>query len=412
MRVLIVTQYFWPESFRVNDLAVEFKGRGYDVTVLTGMPNYPSGHFFAGYGLFSPSKEEWEDIPVHRVPLIPRGSGQRWRLALNFLSFALSASALGPFRCRGCFDVIFVYEPSPITVGLPAIVLKKLKHAPIIFWVQDLWPESLSATRAVKSKRVLSWVERMVRFIYRRCDLILAQSKGFVPHVVAMGADVARVKYFPNWAENCYRPVTVEADAPERKEMPKGFCVMFAGNIGAAQSFETILEAATLLRDRHDIHWLVVGDGHRRTWVEGEIVARGLKENVHLLGSRPAESMPRYFALADVLLVTLKRDPIFGLTIPSKVQSYLACAKPILAALDGEGARVVRESGAGIVCPAEDAKALADSVLRLYHMSPEERDGMGRNGRVYFEANFEREHLLDQLELWMQGLLREKSCGF
>ena len=206
--------------------------------------------------------------------------------------------------------------------------------------------------------------------------------------------------------------MTVEADAPERKEMPKGFCVMFAGNIGAAQSFETILEAATLLRDRHDIHWLVVGDGHRRTWVEGEIVARGLKENVHLLGSRPAESMPRYFALADVLLVTLKRDPIFGLTIPSKVQSYLACAKPILAALDGEGARVVRESGAGIVCPAEDAKALADSVLRLYHMSPEERDGMGRNGRVYFEANFEREHLLDQLERWMQGLLREKSCGF
>jgi glycosyltransferase involved in cell wall biosynthesis len=193
--------------------------------------------------------------------------------------------------------------------------------------------------------------------------------------------------------------------------MPAGFCVMFAGNIGAAQSFETILEAAAQLKNHHDIRWVIVGDGHRKTWVEGQIVERGLKESVHLLGSRPADMMPRYFALADALLVTLKRDPIFALTIPSKVQSYLACARPVLAALDGEGARVVRESGVGIVCPAEDAKALAESVLRLSRMSSQERTAMGQRGRAYFEANFEREKSLDRLEGWMQEMIQGNPCA-
>ena len=408
MRILVVTQYFWPESFRVNDLALGLKERGHAVAVLTGLPNYPTGRFFPGYGFFTPSSEEFNGLPVYRVPLIPRGSGQRWRLALNYFSFAIFASLLAPVHCRGAFDLIFVFEPSPITVGIPAMMLKKFKRAPIMFWVQDLWPESLSATGAIRSELLLHWVAKLVRFIYERCDRILVQSEGFIPSVTALGADPQRVAYFPNWAETIYRPVATAEDAPERKEVPAGFCVMFAGNIGAAQSFETILEAATLLRQHQDIHWVVVGDGHRRAWVEGQILERGLKQSVHLLGPRPAEVMPRYFALADALLVTLKCDPIFALTIPSKVQSYLACAKPILAALDGEGARVVRESGAGIVCPAEDAKALAESVLRLSCMSPQERAAMGQKGRTYFEANFEREKLLDRLEGLMLEMVKRQ----
>jgi len=410
LKILICSQYFWPESFRINDLALGLKERGHEVTVLTGMPNYPSGRLFPGYRLFSPSTGKFEGIPVYRVPLIPRGNGERWRLALNYVSFALCASVLAPWRCRGTFDLIFVYEPSPITVGLPALLLKKLRRVPVMFWVQDLWPDSLSATGAVRSVRLLQWVARLVRFIYRGCDRILVQSEGFIPSVTALGADPQRVAYFPNWAETLYQPVEVTQDALERKEVPAGFCVMFAGNIGAAQSFETILEAATLLRHHHDIHWVIIGDGHRRVWVEGQIVERGLKEKVHLLGPRPAEVMPRYFALADALLVTLKHDPIFALTIPSKVQSYLACAKPILAALDGEGARVVRESRVGTVCPAEDAKALAESVLRLSRMSPQERAAMGQSGRAYFEANFEREKLLDRLDGWMQEMIQGTPC--
>jgi len=408
VHILIVSQYFWPESFRVNDLALGLKERGHAVAVLTGLPNYPTGRFFPGYGFFTPSSEEFNGLPVYRVPLIPRGSGQRWRLALNYFSFAIFASLLAPVHCRGAFDLIFVFEPSPITVGIPAIMLKKFKRAPVMFWVQDLWPESLSATRAIRSELLLHWVAKLVRFIYQRCDRILVQSEGFIPSVTALGADPQRVAYFPNWAETIYRPVATAEDAPERKEVPAGFCVMFAGNIGAAQSFETILEAATLLRQHQDIHWVVVGDGHRRAWVEGQILERGLKQSVHLLGPRPAEVMPHYFALADALLVTLKCDPIFALTIPSKVQSYLACAKPILAALNGEGARVVRESGAGLVCPAEDAKALAESVLRLSRMSPQERAAMGQKGRTYFEANFEREKLLDRLEGLMLEMVKRQ----
>ncbi|MGH7146379.1 MAG: glycosyltransferase family 4 protein [Nitrospiraceae bacterium] len=398
MKILIVSQYFWPESFRINDLALGLKERGHEVTVLTGMPNYPSGRMFSGYTMFSPTNERFEGIPILRFPLIPRGNGRRWRLALNYVSFALSASLLAPLRCKGPFDSIFVFEPSPVTVGIPALVLKKLTRVPIVFWVQDLWPESLSATGAVRSQRVLRWVAKLVRFIYRRCDCVLVQSEGFIPYVTAMGADPQRVMYFPNWAESLYHPVEVGADAPERAEMPDGFRVMFAGNIGAAQSFETILDAAERLKKHYDIHWVILGDGHRKSWVEEQVIARGLKGQVHLLGSRPLESMPRYFALADALLVSLKKDPLFAATIPSKVQSYLACGRPILAVLEGSGAAVVRDAGAGMVCAPDDGRGLAEAVLRLFQLSQQERSLMGQKARYYYDRHFERNMLLDRLE--------------
>ena len=411
MRILVITQYFWPESFRINDLALGLKERGHDVAVLTGKPNYPAGVFSQGYGFFSRSKEVFQDVPVYRVPLIPRGKGQGWRLTLNYFSFVFFASVLGPFLCRGRFELIFVYEPSPITVCLPAIVLKWLKRAPLILWVQDLWPESLSATGAVQSPFILNWVARLVRFIYRRCELILVQSEGFISSVLALEVESRRVRYFPNWAETLYQPLLPGEDAPERTQMPNGFRVMFAGNIGAAQSFETILAAAEKLKNHLDIHWVILGDGHKKDWVARQINALGLEDKVHLLGHRPLETMPRYFALADAMLVTLRRDPVFALTVPSKVQSYLACANPIISAADGETARVVEGSGAGLSCPAEDASALSDAVLKLYQMSPEERQKMGEKGRAYYEANFQRERLLDKLEGWMREIAGTKPCA-
>ena len=405
MNVLVVTQYFWPESFRVNDLVLGLKERGHEVTVLTGKPNYPGGSFFDGYGFFRPVREDYRGMEVLRVPLVPRGGGGGVRLALNYLSFVLFGSVLGPLLCRGSYDVIFVYEPSPITVGLPAIVMKGLKKAPLMFWVQDLWPESLSATGAVRSKRVLRWVSGVVRYIYRRCDRVLVQSEGFVPRVEERGAEPASVRYFPNWAEALYTTVEVEEKAPERAEVPPGFKVMFAGNVGAAQGFDTILAAAEKLKGRPEIRWIVLGDGRMRHDVERRVREMGLEESFRLLGSRPVESMPRYFALADALLVTLKNDPIFSLTVPAKVQSYLACGRPIVAALDGEGARVVSESGAGLVVPTEDADALAEAVLEMRQAPSGERESMGSRGRAYFEHNFEREKLLDQLDGWMRELV-------
>lgn len=401
---MIVTQYFWPETFPINDLARGLVERGHLVTVLTGIPNYPEGRFITGYGLFKNTRQNYHGAKVIRAPLIPRGRGGRLGLALNYLSFACCASLLAPFYLRGRYDLIFVYEPSPITVGLPAYVLKKLKSIPIFFWVQDLWPESLSATEAVNSKTALKMVEKMVRFIYKGCDRILIQSRAFSSPIAELGIDRHRISYFPNSADARYQPVTLEDDAPEKAEMPDGFRIMFAGNIGAAQDFGTILKAAGILKNQTDIHWVIIGEGRMRPWVEKQIHEQKLTGTVHLLGRHPADSMPRYFSLADALLVTLRKEPIFALTIPSKVQAYLACGKPILAALDGEGARVIREAGAGMTVPAETPTKLVEAILAMYHMKTSDRLKMGACSRHFFENNFERSTLLDRLESWIKEL--------
>jgi colanic acid biosynthesis glycosyl transferase WcaI len=404
LRVLIVSQYFWPETFVINDAAVGLRERGHEVTVLTGLPNYPHGRFFKRYGLRGPFAESYGGVDVVRVPHFPRGRGGRMSLSLNYLSFAVLAGVIGPLRCRGRYDLVFVYQPSPVTVGLPAIVLKKQKRLPIMFWVQDLWPESLSATGVVRSRRVLDWVARMVRYIYGRCDRVLVQSERFIPRVRALGVEPEKVSYFPNWAEAVYRPVVQGKGAPERGEVAEGFRILFGGSVGAAQDFETILTAAEKLRGYPEIRWVVLGDGRMRPWVEERVKRLGLEKTVSLLGKQPVGSMPHYFALADALLVTLKKAPTFSLTIPAKVQTYLACGKPILAALDGEGARVIQESGAGLAVPAQDADALAEAALAMYQTPPERRAEMGRCGRAYYEEHFEREKLLDRLEGWMLEL--------
>jgi len=392
VRVLVLTQYFWPESFRINDVVEGLASRGHAVTVYTGMPNYPSGRLFAGYGLLGPFREEFKGAEVRRVPLVPRGAGGSLRLVLNYLSHALFATLLAPWRARGAFDAILVYEPSPMTIGVPARALRALKGAPLLFWVQDLWPESLAATGAVRSRTLLALVDRLIKWIYRGCDRVLVQSEAFIPSIEAHGVPRERIRYLPNSAESFYRKMIVE-----KHDLPEGFRVLYAGNIGAAQDFPTILAAAEQLRGERRIQWVIVGDGRMRDWVKSEVQKRGL-HNVHLLGQRPPESMPRYFAQADVLLATLRREAIFAYTIPSKIQSYIACGKPVIAALEGEGGRIIRESGAGWVVPPEDAGALANAVLSASQSSKSELQEMGKNGEAWFREHFEREMLLSRLE--------------
>jgi glycosyltransferase involved in cell wall biosynthesis len=410
VKVLIVSQYFWPEPFRINDVALGLRDAGHDVTVLTGLPNYPEGRLYPGYR-FSRLREDFEGIPVVRVPLVPRGRGGGLRLALNYASFAAAATLMGPLRLPGRFDAILVFEPSPVTVALPGIAFRRLRAAPLLFWVQDLWPESVTAAGAVRARWIIGLIERLVRFIYRRCDRILVQSLAFRPAIERLGTPARKIAYLPNSAETLYRPTVLEPDAPERALVPQGFRVMFAGNIGVAQSFETILEAASRLREHPEIQWVILGEGRLGEWARAEAARRGLQQRIRFLGRHPVESMPRFFALADVLLVTLKRDPIFSLTIPSKVQSYLACGRPVVAALDGEGARVLTEARAGIACPAEDAAALAAAVLELYRMPQAEREAMGARGRAYFESEFDRDMLLRRLIGLMQTTASEaKRC--
>jgi colanic acid biosynthesis glycosyl transferase WcaI len=411
MNILIVTNHFWPENFIINNFARGLHNRGHEVTVLSGIPDYPQGKFYPGYGLFKKRLDNYHGIKVLHVPLIPRGQGQALRLMLNYASFALCGSILAPFWCRGKFDVILVYETSPVTVGLPALALKWLKSIPIVFWVQDLWPESLSATGAVHSPLILKLVAILVRLIYRDCDIILTQSGSFSPSILNLGGDPERIVYFPNSAEEFYQPLALEAEAPERTLIPSGFCLMFAGNIGAAQDFGTILAALERLSDYPDIQLVVLGDGRMRSWVESQVAERGLTARVHLLGRYPSQAMPRFFSLAGALLVTLNREPIFALTIPSKVQAYLACGRPIVAALDGEGDKVIREAGAGLTCPAGDPEALAEAVLAMYRLSEAERQAMGRRGRAYFEAHFESEMLLNRLESLIAGVQKTARGG-
>jgi glycosyltransferase involved in cell wall biosynthesis len=402
MRVLIISQYFWPEPFPINDLALGLQERGHEVSALTSIPNYPSGRFYPGYDLFSPLRDSFEGVTIYRMPMMPKGNGNAINMMLYYLSLALSASLLGPLLVGRKIDLIFVYQPSPITVGLPARVMKMLSHAPILFWVQDIWPETLVGTDMVRSPFLLKSVEKLVKFIYAGCDRILVQSRAFSERIQAMGVPKEKVLYYPNSAEKLYRPIKVETDAPERKMIPNGFRVMFAGNIGKAQDFPTILSAAEKLKSFPEIKWVILGDGTMRSWVEEEVRARKLNDTIHLLGRHPVTSMPRFFSLADALLVILKKDPIFALTIPSKVQSYLACGKPIVAALDGEGARVIDESGGGMAVPSGEAEALAQIVMKMYKMPKPDCERMGQRARRYFEEHFERNALLNRLDGWMK----------
>lgn len=397
VRILIISQYFWPESFRINDLVCELARRGHHVTVLTGLPNYPDGVVFADF-LSAPDRfAHYEGVEVIRVPMVPRSKGGL-RLLFNYLTFAVSASLIGPWKLRKRkFDAVFAYEPSPVTVGLPAVVMRYLKSAPLIFWVQDLWPETLKAVGVIKSQLGLWVVGRLVAFIYKRCDLILAQSKSFVPQIRKYAPPAGRVMYFPNWSD-AVSDTEVAYPAKEVPAKPGSFNVMFAGNIGEAQDFPAILAAAESLKAQANVRWLIVGDGRMATWVAEEVKRRELQEQVLMLGRFPSERMPSFFKHADALLVSLKDEPIFSMTIPSKLQTYLAAGIPVLCMLNGEGSDVVSESRAGLTCRAGDHEALAVAVMKLSQMTVEERQEMGRNGLLVSSREFGRTQLIGRLE--------------
>lgn len=404
MRLLVVSQYFWPENFRINELVETLVARGHQVTVLTSRPNYPEGAVYPEYRAAPGRYAHYAGADVVRIPQVPRGRGAG-RLVLNYATFVASAALLGAWRLRGhAYDAVFVFQPSPVTSCLPAIVLGQLKGAPVILWTLDLWPETLQAVGVVRSPLVLGLVGRMVRFIYRRCALVLGQSRAFAGNVERYAGAADRFRYFPQWSESLFAadPAQV-APAPEVAPYAGTFNVLFAGNIGDAQDFPAILDAAERLRHRDDVRWLVVGDGRAAPWVRAEIERRALAGRVILLGRHPAERMPAFFRGASALLVSLRRAPVFALTIPGKVQAYLASGLPLLGMLDGEGARVIEEAQAGLTCAAGDGAALAALVERLAALPEAERRAMGMRGLRYARQEFDRERLVGQLEGWLRA---------
>jgi glycosyltransferase involved in cell wall biosynthesis len=395
MRLLVVSQYFWPESFRINDVAASLAGRGVHVDVLTGKPNYPEGSIFAGYRAGGVTTEQWEGARVLRVPLIPRGKSGALGLVSNYLSFIASASFAGPWLLRKSRpQAILVYCLSPLLQALPALLLGRIKNAPVILWIQDLWPESLEATGYVSNRWVLAAVRSVVRFIYRRADLILISSQPFAEQIRSLVPE-SRIIYYPNSVDAAF----CDPDAGAKPDLPvldQGFSVVFAGNVGSAQAMEVIVDAAAILAGQPEIRLVVLGSGSRLDWMRKQVAERRL-ENVHLAGRFPVAAMPYLLAKASALLVTLSNRPIFSATVPSKVQAYMAVGRPIVACLNGEGARLVQEARAGLSVPAEDARGLADAILRLYRMSPEERERLGANGRAYYHAHFDHDKLVSNL---------------
>ena len=411
MRILIVSQMFWPETFRINDLAAEFVTRGHEVTVLTAEPNYPEGRLFPEYKKNPQLYADYKGIRIVRAPIVTRGRG-RLRLLLNYISFVISGSIVGAWKLRNdSFDVIFVHESSPVTVGLPAIVLRRLKQAPLAFWVLDLWPDTLEAIGIVRSRFLISQVGRLVAFIYARCDLILAQSRSFIPQIEKYCRGAPRIEYFPSWAEVLFGATDTICLAPEVTTDTSKFNILFAGNIGEAQDFPAILDAAELLKSDRAVRWLILGDGRMGEWVRNRIHERGLSDSVLMLGRYPVERMPSFYAHADALLVSLKDESIFAMTIPGKLQSYLAAGIPVIAMLNGEGASVVKRAKAGLTCRAADSAGLAEAVRRLKDMPLASRQELGRNGLELSKCEFDREKLFNKLESWLDALCAAAKVG-
>jgi len=400
MKILILTQYFWPENFQINDLALELKKQGHSVEVLTGKPNYPSGKFFSGYSFLRPFSETFHSIPVYRVPLLPRFTAKGWQLILNYMSFVFFACFRVLYLSQKKYDLVFVFEPSPIFQALPAILLKKLYGTHLVLWVLDIWPESLEATGAMKNPRALKIVGRVVNFIYKNCDLILASSETFIPKIRARTD--RPIRHFPNWADSIFEQ---QVQSPN-KNSEEDFIVTFAGNIGKAQSFSTILEAAHKLKDHVHIKWHVYGDGREKAWAQKKAKELGLEESVKFFGMKPLSEMPKIFSASDALLITLKKDPVFELTVPAKLQTYLACGKPIVASLDGEGADIIRKARAGYVAETENDSALAKNVLALKTLSASDRAILGENGRRFYLENYSRKMLMNRAQKLFEEVIQ------
>ena len=390
MRILVLSQYFWPESFIINDIVRTLDEQGHQVVVATGKPNYPDGKVFEGYRAGGTQRERYLGrIEVLRVPLWPRGHGGAKNLVLNYLSFVFSGLLCLPWMLRGRqFDAILVFAPSPITQAIPAILLKWLKKAKLALWVQDLWPESLSATGFVRNPYLLGAVGWMVRAIYRPCDTLLVQSRAFV-EPVAHYADRAKIQYYPNSIDVSSRKAAGPVSSELLELLEQHFCVVFAGNLGTAQALDTLVQAAVQLRgDEPQIRLVLVGSGSRLGWLKSQQQALGL-DNLLLPGRFPMDAMPQIFERASALLVSLNDEPAFAQTIPSKIQAYLAAGRPIIACMNGEGARVVCEANAGLATPAEQVQPLVANIRHMKALTDEARMLMGRSGKAYFDAHFE-----------------------
>ena len=366
MKILFVSQYFYPETFRGNDVVFDLVIKGHDVTVLTGKPNYPLGFFFKGYKFWGVQHEQIKGANVIRIPTIPRGKGGALRLILNYLSFILFSFYFAKFKVDKDYDIIFVQQLSPVTMALPGIwALKRNYKAKLYLWVLDLWPESVISTSGFGNKFIVTLLDKLVTHIYSKSDYILVSSRSFEDSINQRSVN-KQIIYLPNWAESLYEDQEIQEDL-EFPILPNGFNVMFAGNIGEAQDFETILSAANLTKSEN-INWILVGEGRKLNWVKNQVEGQNLN-NVYILGRYSIEKMPAFFRKANLMLLTLKSSAISELTVPAKLQAYLASGKIILGAINGEAKSIINENNVGLACDSGDFKSLSENAIILKNLT-------------------------------------------
>lgn len=412
MKILVISQYFWPENFRINDLCVDLQKRGHQVTVLTGVPNYPEGQVFPEYSENPQKFNVLDGVEIVRVPLVVRGSSSI-RLLLNYVSYAVMGSTLGLYKLKNReFDVVFVCQLSPILIALPGVLYKRFNNIPVVMWVLDLWPETLKSVGVVKSEKILNIIGKLVSFIYGRCDLIFGQSPAFEKNISLYTKINDRFRVLYSWAEDIFSNVETDISScplnisPDRKEY---FNIVFTGNIGEAQALDKVLRAFKIaIVKGAKVNFHIIGDGRVLKDLQQLVVDLGISKDVIFYGRRPLEDMPKFFASSGALLVSLKSSDAFKLTIPGKVQSYMASKKAILAVLEGEGARVINEAKSGLVSLPGDIDKLSENIIKISNLPKNDLENMATAAKQYFDKNFNKKKIISGLEHDLRTLISER----
>lgn len=387
--ILVISQYFYPEQFRINDICTEWVKRGYQITVITGIPNYPEGRFFSGYHLLQKRKEDYHGVSVIRLPIIPRRKGSLM-LALNYLSFVVSGG-IWSLCSRIKADYVFIFEVSPMTQALPGVWYAKRRQIPCYLYVQDLWPDNVQIITGIHNKMFIGCIDKMVQYIYKRCKRVFVTSQSFKKTLEERKVPAPKVVYWPQYAEDFYQPV-------KKNKMTDAFTIVFTGNIGYAQGLDILPKASELLKDEN-IRFLMVGDGRYRTELEREIGERNISEMFQFVGRVKPEEVPVYLAQADVAFLSFQDSPLFEKTIPAKLQSYMACGMPILAVANGETKRIIEEAGCGVCVPLRNLERLSETIRSLPQMNGGQ---MRKNALRYSEQNFSKKKLMDFMEQFLE----------
>lgn len=394
-KILFVCQYFYPETFRGNDVAFHLAEEGHDVHVVTGTPNYPTGKFYSGYGIFKKRHEVIRGVKVTHLPIVPRGEDNKIMLMLNYFSYlAVGCIYMLWHTLFHKYDLVFCQQLSPVMMSAPAILYKKLRKVPLYTWVLDLWPESLTAAGGINNKHVLGFFNWFVKKEYKHSTVILTSSKSFDQSILKYGNYGSKIIYFPQWGDGTTNIPT----GFKIPKIPEGFVVMFAGAVGEAHGMECNMQAALLTKKYENIHWVIVGDGRKLEWVQRFMKINGLEKTVHTLGRFPSETMPLFFDKANVMLVSLTDSPLFNLYTPAKISSYMASGKPIIACMNGEGSEVVELAQCGWSVKAGNAEHLAKLVIELSTKDKAFLTKKGVNGLKYYNEIFEKSNCLRKLD--------------